>query len=123
MRPLYEPNSAMQDVVGRYQAAYDGLARLKPRAVLDIGGAQGLSTWLMTSFAEQVVGLDISGDRILVGRHLFPEVEWIVDDFSAYLRKVPKGHFDVIINSHGPVHSAPEITAACRNYIYIGYRA
>ena len=121
--PLYEPNLAMQYVVGRYEAAYDALVRLRPRSVLEIGCAQGLSTWLMTSYAERVVGLDISEDRVAVGRHLFPEVEWVTEDFASYLRNRPGERFDVIVNSHGPVYSAPEISAACKHYIYIGYRA
>ena len=120
MNPLYEPNLAMQYVVGRYEAAYDAIRRLRPRSILEIGCAHGLSTWLTTSFAERVVGLDISEERVAVGRHLFPEVEWVVDDFGNYLRSGAR--FDLIFNSHGPVYSSPEISAACRNYIYIGYR-
>ena len=121
--PIHEPNLSMQYVVGRYEAAYDALARLKPRSVLEIGCAQGLSTWLMTGYAERVVGLDISEARVAIGRTLFPEVEWVCDDFSTYLRNHPGERFDVVVNSHGPVYSAPEISAACRHYIYIGYRA
>jgi SAM-dependent methyltransferase len=122
MNPIYEPNFAMQYVVGRYEAAYDALARLRPRSVLEIGCAQGLSTWLMTSFAERVAGVDIREERIAVGRHVFPEVEWAAADFRSYLDGTPDRRFDVIVNSHGPVFAAPEITASCRYYIYIGYR-
>jgi SAM-dependent methyltransferase len=122
MNPLYEPNSAMQYIVGRYEAAYDALARLRPQSVLEIGCAQGLSTWLMTSFAARVTGLDIREDRVAIGRHMFPEVEWVVADFRAFLSGASGRFFDVIINSHGPVYTAPEITASCRSYIYIGYR-
>lgn len=121
MNPLYEPNIAMQYVVGRYEAAYDALARLRPRSVLEIGCAHGLSTWLMTSWADRVVGLDLSEARIAVGRQLFPEVEWVATDWREYLATGEK--FDVIVNSHGPVIAAPEIDAACTYYIYIGYRA
>ena len=114
MNPLYEPNLSMRYVAQRYEAVYDALARLKPRSVLEIGCAQGLSTWLMTSYAERVVGLDNSKARIAIGRTLFPEVEWVCDDFATYLRNHPEERFDVIVNSHGPVYSAPEIAAACR---------
>lgn len=120
MNPLYEPNLAMRYVVGRYEAAYDALATLKPRSILEIGCAQGLSTWLMTSFSPHVVGLDISEERVAVGRHLFPEVEWVAGDWKEYLATGPR--FDVIVSSHGPVISAPEIDAACDHYINIGYR-
>lgn len=120
MNPLYEPNLAMQYVVGRYEAAYDAIRRLQPRSILEIGCAHGLSTWLTTSFAERVVGLDIMEERLAVGRHMFPEVEWVVDDFRNYLRSGVQ--FDLIFNSHGPIYSSPEISAACRHYIYIGYR-
>lgn len=121
MNPVYEPNSAMQYIVGRYEAAYDAIARLKPRSVLEIGCAQGLSTWLMTSYAERVVGLDISEERIAVARQVFPEVEWVTADYKVYLGDGTQ-RFDVIVNSHGPFYSAPEVTAACKHYIYIGYR-
>ena len=85
MNPLYEPNLAMQYIVGRYEAAYDALAALRPRSVLEIGCAQGMSTWLMTSWADRVVGLDISEARVAVGRQLFPEAEWVVADWREYL--------------------------------------
>ena len=120
MNPIYEPNLAMRYVVGRYEAAYDALARLRPKSVLEIGCAQGLSTWLMTSWAERVVGLDILEDRTQIGRHLFPEMEFVTGDWREYLARGVR--FDVIVNSHGPVISAPEIDAACDHYIYIGYR-
>lgn len=120
MNPLYEPNRSMRYVVQRYEAAYDHLAVTRPHSVLEIGCAQGLSTWLMTSWADRVVGLDISEPRVAVGRHLFPEAEWVVDDWRAFLASGAR--FDVIVNSHGPVIWADEIAAACDHYIYIGYR-
>lgn len=123
MNPLYEPNLAMQYVVGRYEAAFDALARLKPKSVLEIGCAHGLSTWLMTSFAERVTGLDISPERIAVAQAFFPEVEWVCGDFAGYLASEGGRQFDVIVNSHGPVYSSPEIERASVHYIYIGYRA
>lgn len=120
MNPLYEPSLAMQYVVGRYEAAYDAIAALRPRSILEIGCAHGLSTWLMTSWAERVVGLDISPVRVAVGRHLFPEVEWIAGDWREYLATGET--FDLILSSHGPIVSAPEVDAACTHYINIGYR-
>ena len=120
MNPMYEPNLAMQYVVGRYEAAYDAIRRLRPRSILEIGCAHGLSTWLTTSYAERVVGLDTLEDRVAIGRHMFPEVEWVVDDFLNYLRSGV--HFDLIFNSHGPTYALSEILAACDHYIYIGYR-
>jgi SAM-dependent methyltransferase len=120
MNPLYEPNLAMQYIAGRYEAVYDALRRLRPRSVLEIGCAQGLSTWLMTSYAQKVTGIEILEDRIAVGRRLFPEVEWVADDFAAFLRGGRR--FDVIVNSHGPIYTAAEIDAACDHYIYVGYR-
>ncbi len=120
MNPLYEPQLAIQYVVGRYEAAYDALAQIRPKSVLEIGCAQGLSTWLMTSWSDSVTGLDISEDRISVGRHVFPEVDWVVSDWSDYLADGKR--FDVIVNSHGPVRSDSRLLAACDNYIYVGYR-
>jgi hypothetical protein len=47
-------------------------------------------------------------------------MEFVTGDWREYLAQ---GHrFDVIVNSHGPVISAPEIDAACDSYVYIGYR-
>ncbi|QUS39130.1 class I SAM-dependent methyltransferase [Tardiphaga alba] len=121
MNPLYEPRLAMQYVVGRYEAAYDALADLKPKSVLEIGCAHGLSTWLMTSYAERVVGLDIGPSRVAVGRHLFPEVEFVQEDWLAYLERTGEV-FDVIVSSHGPIIWHDALPRFCKNYINVGYR-
>ena len=121
MNPLYEPSVAMQYVAGRYEATFDALARLRPRTVLEIGCAHGLSAWLMTSFASHVVGLDIGVSRVAVGRHMFPEVEWVQEDWLAYLQRTGKV-FDVIVSSHGPVIWHEALPRFCQNYIHVGYR-
>jgi SAM-dependent methyltransferase len=123
MNPLYEPNLAMQYIVGRYEAVYDALRRLRPKTVLEIGCAQGLSTWLMTSYAEHVTGVDNREVRISVARQVFPEVEWHTADYRDLLNPAHGRKYDVIVNSHGPFFTAPEVTNACRHYIYVGYRA
>lgn len=121
MNPLYEPQRAMQYVVGRYEAVYDALARLKPKSVLEIGCAHGLSAWLMTSYAERVVGLDIGPSRIAVGRHVFPEVEFVQEDWLSYLERTGEV-FDVIVSSHGPIIWHDALPRFCKNYINVGYR-
>lgn len=121
MNPLFEPNMAMRYVVGRYEAAYDALAQLRPKSVLEIGCAQGLSTWLMTSYAGEVVGLDIREERTAVGRHVFPEVEMVTGDWLHYLEQSGR-KFDVIVCSHGPFHWHEALPRFCDRYIHIGYR-
>jgi SAM-dependent methyltransferase len=122
MNPLYGPRQALAYTVGRYEAAYDALARMLPASILEIGCAHGLSTWLMSSYAERVVGLDISEDRLAVARRLFPEVEWVCADWKDYLVDGSK-QFDVIVSSHGPFIWHEALPAHCRSYINIGYRA
>lgn len=121
MNPIYEPQLAMRYVVGRYEAAYDALAALRPKSVLEIGCAQGLSAWLMTDYAEEVVGLEISDERVAVGRQMFPEVTWVCDDWRAYLEGCGR-RFDVIVASHGPFIWDDALPDYCDNYINIGYR-
>lgn len=121
MNPLFEPNLAMQYVVGRYEAAYDAIARIKPNSVLEIGCAHGLSSWLMTSWANEVVGLDLNPARVEVGSKLFPEITMVVGDWRNYLETSGR-RFDVIVCSHGPVHWDELLARHCDHYFYIGYR-
>jgi SAM-dependent methyltransferase len=120
--PLFEPADAMRYTVGRYRALFDEMARLKPKTVLEIGCAHGLATWLMKDFAETVVGVDILGSRIALGRQLFPEVELVAADFADYLASLGGRKFDLMVCSHGPVRLPERVFDYCRNYAWIGYR-
>ncbi len=95
--PLYEPAKAMRYTAGRYVAVLEAMAELRPRRVLEIGCAHGLATWLMKDFAEEVVGVDILPNRIAIGRHLFPEVELVAEDYLQYLTKFDGRRFDLIV--------------------------
>lgn len=121
MNPVFEPNLAMAYVVGRYEAVYDALADLKPASVLEIGCAQGLSTWLMTSWVDEVVGLDIGPERVVVGRHMFPEIEMVCEDWRTYLERTGRV-FDVIVSSHGPIIWDEALPRYCKRFINVGYR-
>jgi hypothetical protein len=122
MNPLFEPVTAMRYVVGRYEAAFSAIASLKPKTVLEIGCAHGLSTWLSLDFCETAVGCDTAPSRIAVARHLFPEVEWVCDDWRRYVASRAPFKFDAILNSHGPEKSPPDIFEFCNAYVYVGYR-
>ncbi len=121
MNPLYEPHAAMSYVVGRYEAVYDVLAKLRPQSVLEIGCAHGLSAWLMTSYAQEVVALDIGPSRAAVGRHVFPEITFVEEDWLAYLERSGRV-FDVIVSSHGPIIWHDALPRFCRHYVNVGYR-
>lgn len=121
MNPLYEPSLAISYVCGRYEAAYDALRAIRPRSVLEVGCAQGLSTWLMTSWADTVVGLDILPARCAIGRHVFPEIEMVCGDWAEYLQTSGRT-FDVIVCSHGPFQWDDRLRQYCNHYINIGYR-
>jgi SAM-dependent methyltransferase len=120
--PLFEPANAMRYTAGRYRALFDEMARLKPKTVLEIGCAHGLATWLMKDFAETVVGVDIIGSRISLGRHMFPEVELVAADFAQYLAGLNGKRFDLMVCSHGPVKLPERVFDYCDRYVWIGYR-
>jgi len=121
MNPLFEPNLAMQYIVGRYEAAFDAIAEIRPKSVLEIGCAHGLSSWLMTSWADEVVGLDLNATRVEVGSKLFPEIKMVAADWRTYLETSGR-RFDAIVCSHGPVHWDDLLAKHCDHYFYIGYR-
>ena len=120
--PIFEPLNAMRYTAGRYRALFDEMARLKPKTVLEIGCAHGLATWLMKDFAETVVGVDIIGSRIALGRHMFPEVELVAADFAQYLAGLKGRRFDLMVCSHGPVKLPERVFDYCDRYVWIGYR-
>lgn len=122
MNPLYGTASALRYILGRYEPAFDVMRRLRPRRVLEVGGAQGLSAWLMTSYAEEVVALDIVEERTAVGRALFPEVTWITGDWREHLASVPDSHYDMIVCSYGPVVWDDVARAKCKLLLHVGYR-
>ena len=121
MNPLYEPAKALRYVTGRYEALYDYLDREPARSILEIGCAQGLSTWLAWKPGVEVVGLDISEARDAVGRMLFPEVEFVAEDWRSWLERTGR-RFDLIICSHGPFHWDDALPRFCDRYVNIGYR-
>ncbi len=120
--PLFEPANAMQYTAGRYGAVFDLMARRRFRSVLEIGCAHGLAAWLMKDFADTVVGVDISPARITLGGHLFPEIELVAADFSAYLAGLNGRRFDLMVCSHGPTRLPERVFDYCDHYVWIGYR-
>jgi SAM-dependent methyltransferase len=117
--PIYNPVGSMRFLVDRYQPAFDFLDGRPAGSILEIGCAQGLTTWLMSDVARKVTGLDISEERVRIARHLFPEVTFEVGDVFRYLEE-HKPHFDVIIQSDGPVTDPAIVLPYCRVYIDIG---
>lgn len=122
MNPLYEPAKALRYVVGRYEALYDHLEAEPATSILEIGCAQGLSSWLAWKPGVEVVALDISEARVAVGRTLFPEITFVAEDWLGYLERSGR-RFDVIVSSHGPIIWHDALPRFCDRYVNIGYRA
>lgn len=117
--PVYNPVGSMRFLVDRYKPALDYLDQNPVGSILEIGCAQGLTTWLMTDAAKKVVGIDISQERVRMASQLFPEAEFKCGDVFAYL-KDEKPFFDVIIQSDGPIVDPAIVMPYCRLYIDIG---
>jgi len=121
MNPLFEPAKALQYTTGRYEAVYDYLDANPVKSVLEIGCAQGLSTWLMWRPGMEVVGLEISPERTAIGQALFPEVTFLTEDWRTCLTRYGR-RFDLIVSSHGPIIWDDALPDFCDRYINVGYR-
>lgn len=100
--PISHPAAVMKWIVERYKPAFKYLDRQPPlKSILEVGCGFGVSTWLLSDIAENVVGLDYSQDAIRVASRLFPEAKYICSETSAYLDANPDVFFDVLISCYG----------------------
>ena len=145
--PLTGPPNAIKWICENYHAVFDYLDVNPPKSLLEIGCGFGLSTWIMNdSTKKKAVGLDKNKEEIYNAKTLFPEVNFICDDFKSFFKKNPKAFFDVIVASNGPVRIRKKyskfdkngleidttkkdkilnekILSHCNTFIQVGYRA
>ena len=82
------------------------LACLKPATfVADIGCGSGVFTQLLCESGVNAIGLDLSHPLLVLGRHKYPEVSFVVGD--AECLPFPTGKIDAVLLS-GIIHHLPE---------------
>ena len=74
-------------------------------------------------FRRRGRGVDILPNRIAIGRHLFPEIELVAEDYLQYLAKFDGRRFDLIVCSWGPIQLPDRVFEYCDRYAWLGYRA
>ena len=112
---------ALEFVHRRYRAALDYIDRNPVRNLLEIGCGHGLAAWVLSDAADRVVALDVDKGRVAVGRHLFPEIEFVCEDYEAYLRRPDTEKFDIIIASFVPLRDLAPLRSGFDKLIQIGF--
>ena len=116
-----------------YHAVFDYLEKNPAKSLLEIGCGFGVSTWVMKdAISGKTIGLDMSKEATSTAKQLFPEVEYICDDYKNYFKKNPSAFFDIIVvcNAHpvinrkmGEKAEEKKILKHCNKFIQVGYRA
>ena len=130
--PLLGQN-CMRWVCETYHTVFDYLEKKPAKSLLEIGCGFGVSTWIMKDACmNKTIGLDINKEAIMTAKKLFPEVQYICDDYKNYFKKNPSAFFDVIVVSNAPPRitknmnnatNEKEILKHCNKFIQVGYRA
>jgi ubiquinone/menaquinone biosynthesis C-methylase UbiE len=93
------------------------LARLKPAtSVADIGCGSGVFTQLLRERDVNAIGLDLSYPLLVLGRHKYPEVSFVVGD--AERLPFPTGKMDAVLLS-AIIHHLPEPSQCAREVFRI----
>lgn len=116
--PFFNPLISLHELYERYEVLYDYIDTSGVTSVLEIGCSFGMSTWLMEATNLHVVGLDLDCHRISIAKAVFPEIDFVCEDYVDHL---PGKHYDLIVAAYAPINIDLFLQHS-HAFLHIGYR-